>query len=77
VAVVGGVVLVGAVLATERVVRVAWTTDPLVGPAVVAALLAGASAWLLPRAASVVEQWILNATKDSDSYPTILSPMRE
>lgn len=50
-----GAVAVGVALVTESVVRVAWATDPLVGPAAVAALLAGLAAWLLPRVAPVVE----------------------
>lgn len=50
-----GATAVGQALVTVPVVRVAWTTDPFVGPAGVAALLAGLAAWLLPTAASAVE----------------------
>jgi hypothetical protein len=51
-----GSVAVGVTLVTESVLRVAWATDPLVGPAAVAALFAGLAAWLFPRAATVVER---------------------
>ena len=50
-----GAVAVGAALVTESVVRVEWATDPILGPAAVAGLLAGLAAWLLPTVASAVE----------------------
>jgi hypothetical protein len=50
-----GAVAVGATLVTESVVRVEWATEPVVGPAAVAALVAGLAALLLPRVASLVE----------------------
>lgn len=50
-----GAFTLGAALVTESVVRVEWATDPILGPAAVAGLLAGLAAWLLPTAASAVE----------------------
>ena len=51
-----GTVAVGAALVTESIVRVEWATDPILGPAAVAGLLAGLAAWALPTAASAVER---------------------
>lgn len=50
-----GAAAAGLTVATESVVRVAWASDPLLGPAAVAALLAGAAAALLPRIAFAVD----------------------
>lgn len=50
-----GAAAVGLALVTESVVQVAWASDPLLGPAGVAALLAGLAGWLFPTIASVVE----------------------
>ena len=55
-AVLAGAVAVGTALVTESIVRVEWATDPILGPAAVAGLLAGLAAWLLPTAASAVER---------------------
>lgn len=49
-----GPVAVGLALVTDRVVRVEWTSDPLVGPAVVAAALAALLGWSFPTVASAV-----------------------
>lgn len=51
-----GSVAVGLAVVTESVVRVAWATDPILGPAAVAGLLAGLAGWLLPAIAGSVER---------------------
>ena len=50
-----GAVTVGLAVATESVIRVEWATDPILGPAAVAGLIAGLAAWLFPTAGSLVK----------------------
>jgi hypothetical protein len=52
-----GAVAVGTALVSESLVRVEWATDPFLGPAAVAGLLAGLAGLLLPTTASAVAGW--------------------